>query len=428
MMDPPPCHSKNDNGYMRKRGELVRINVCGMLYETFRSTLNRYPLTLLGDENRRKSFYVESKNAYFFDRNREAFEAVLHYYQSKGTISRPPSVSVVAFCKEICFFDLGEEVFLRLQEKEGCLPEKNELPKSYWHRKVWKLFEYPDSSSTARVLSLWSISVITCSVGIFCLETIPALYKWIYISGKRGTKHTPPWFLLELACIAWFSFEYLARLISSPNKCRFMFSYLNIIDLVAILPYFISLAIRKSVGSTRFSILRVVRLVRVFRVFKLSRYSLGLQILGKTIVASIQELGMLVMFLFFGVILFSSAIYYAEQGVNDMITSIPDAFWYSLVTMTTVGYGDKWPKTLLGKLVGSACAVCGVFTIALPVPVIVSNFEFYCKRDELSTLKYSKAKQMVDEVDLCTNPKRRAGVESKMRSMSVTRRKSIYRN
>ena len=153
------------------------------------------------------------------------------------------------------------------------------------------------------------------------------------------------------------------------------------VDLLAILPYFITMSV-DSTQSTPLSVLRVVRLVRVFRIFKLSRHSLGLQILGHTLRASISELGMLMFFLFLGVILFSSAMYYAETETNaEMFQSIPDAFWYSLVTMTTVGYGDKYPITVMGKIIGTCCAVTGVLTIALPVPVIVSNFEFYNRRD-----------------------------------------------
>ena len=137
--------------------------------------------------------------------------------------------------------------------------------------------------------------------------------------------------------------------------------------------------------TTPLSVLRVVRLVRVFRVFKLSRHSIGLQILGHTLRASVSELGMLVFFVLLGIILFSSAIFYAESAgdnVNSTFSSIPDAFWYSIVTMTTVGYGDKVPKTLVGKLIGSACAVTGVLTISLPVPVIVSNFSFFYKQNQ----------------------------------------------
>ncbi len=156
---------------------------------------------------------------------------------------------------------------------------------------------------------------------------------------------TEPFFIIETCCIIWFSFELLVRLISCPLKLVFLKSMMNIIDIVAIVPYFITLFTilaeekTKSNQAMSLAILRVIRLVRVFRIFKLSRHSKGLQILGQTLRASMQELALLIFFLFIGVILFSSAVYFAEQGEPEsFFKSIPDAFWWAMITMTTVSY------------------------------------------------------------------------------------------
>lgn len=176
---------------------------------------------------------------------------------------------------------------------------------------------------------------------------------------------------------------------------------MNAIDFFAIVPYFVTLATmlaakrdsdepkfginpdsKAANQSSSLAILRVIRLVRVFRIFKLSRHSKGLQILGMTLKASMKELALLIFFLLIGVVLFSSAVYYAEaDSERSNFKSIPDAFWWAVVTMTTVGYGDMRPVGVWGKFVGSLCAIAGVLTIALPVPVIVSNFNYFYHRE-----------------------------------------------
>ncbi|XP_007449420.1 PREDICTED: potassium voltage-gated channel subfamily A member 3 [Lipotes vexillifer] len=388
-------------------GERVVINISGLRFETQLKTLCQFPETLLGDPKRRMRYFDPLRNEYFFDRNRPSFDAILYYYQSGGRIRRPVNVPIDIFSEEIRFYQLGEEAMEKFREDEGFLREEERpLPRRDFQRQVWLLFEYPESSGPARGIAIVSVLVILISIVIFCLETLPEFRdekyytaspsQELFETASNSTSGAPagassfsdPFFVVETLCIIWFSFELLVRFFACPSKTTFSRNIMNLIDIVAIIPYFITLgtelAERQGNGQQAMSlaILRVIRLVRVFRIFKLSRHSKGLQILGQTLKASMRELGLLIFFLFIGVILFSSAVYFAEaDDPTSGFSSIPDAFWWAVVTMTTVGYGDMHPVTIGGKIVGSLCAIAGVLTIALPVPVIVSNFNYFYHRE-----------------------------------------------
>uniref|UniRef100_A0A1I8GYQ9 BTB domain-containing protein n=1 Tax=Macrostomum lignano TaxID=282301 RepID=A0A1I8GYQ9_9PLAT len=326
--------------------ERVVINVSGLRFETQLKTLAQFPESLLGDPLKRNRYYDPLRNEYFFDQ------------------------------------------------------EVKVLPEDEFQRKVWLLFEYPESSMAARVIAIISVCVILLSIVIFCMETLPHFRHYKVVNDTFGnvTSHAieeddipqfdEPFFVIETICIIWFTFELLVRFASSPEKLAFFKNMMNSIDIVAIIPYFITLGTviaddSRSNQAMSLAILRVIRLVRVFRIFKLSRHFKGLQILGQTLRASVRELGLLVFFLLISVILFSSAVYFAEadSALKSHFDSIPSAFWWAVVTMTTVGYGDMRPVTVWGKLVGSLCAIAGVLTIALPVPVIVSNFNYFYHRE-----------------------------------------------
>ncbi|OXB53286.1 hypothetical protein ASZ78_001744 [Callipepla squamata] len=411
--------------------ERLVINISGLRFETQLRTLSIFPDTLLGDPSRRVHYFDPLRNEYFFDRNRPSFDAILYYYQSGGRLRRPVHVPLDIFLEEIRFYQLGQEAIETFREDEGFIQEEEKpLPKHHFQRQVWLLFEYPESSGPARAIAIVSVLVILISIVIFCLETLPEFRQESKVTQPGfgepavldddillpppppnrtlqlpqptagvGPFFTDPFFLIETLCIIWFSFELLVRFFTCPSKPDFSRNIMNIIDIVAIIPYFITLGTelaqqqqKQQSGSSSnnggqqqamsLAILRVIRLVRVFRIFKLSRHSKGLQILGKTLQASMRELGLLIFFLFIGVILFSSAVYFAETDDPDsLFTSIPDAFWWAVVSMTTVGYGDMYPMTIGGKIVGSLCAIAGVLTIALPVPVIVSNFNYFYHRE-----------------------------------------------
>ncbi|XP_072236142.1 potassium voltage-gated channel subfamily A member 1 [Leuresthes tenuis] len=377
--------------------ERVVINVSGLKFETQLKTLTQFPDTLLGDPDKRIRYFDPLRNEYFFDRNRPSFDAILYYYQSGGRLKRPVNVPFDIFSEEVKFYELGEEAILKFREDEGFVKEEEKpLPEDEFKRQIWLLFEYPESSSPARGIAVVSVLVIVISIVIFCLETLPEFRdekenQLQHNSSQADHGFTPfndPFFIVETVCIIWFSFEIIVRFFASPSKPAFFKNIMNSIDIVSILPYFITLGtdLAQHQGNGQqamsFAILRIIRLVRVFRIFKLSRHSKGLQILGHTLRASMRELALLIFFLVIGVILFSSAVYFAEADEpTSQFTSIPDAFWWAVVTMTTVGYGDMKPITVGGKIVGSLCAIAGVLTIALPVPVIVSNFNYFYHRE-----------------------------------------------
>uniref|UniRef100_A0A3B5K802 BTB domain-containing protein n=1 Tax=Takifugu rubripes TaxID=31033 RepID=A0A3B5K802_TAKRU len=324
--------------------ERVVINISGLRFETQLKTLARFPATLLGDPRKRMRFFDPLRNEYFFDRNRPSFDAILYYYQSGGRLRRPANVPVDIFLEEIKFYELDEEVIDNFREDEGFLKEEERpLPQNEFQRQVWLLFEYPESSLPARGIAIMSVLVILISIVIFCMETLPEFRKEARAfdallsanntaSANKPNPFTDPFFIVETLCIVWFSFELLVRFLACPSKAAFFKNILNTIDIVAIIPYFITLGLELAEHqgggeqATSLAILRVIRLVRVFRIFKLSRHSKGLQILGQTLKASMRELGLLIFFLFIGVILFSSAVYFAEADEPEShFSSIPDA-------------------------------------------------------------------------------------------------------
>ena len=198
---------------------------------------------------------------------------------------------------------------------------------------------------------------------------------------KKATNAHQAFFYIECVCNTWFTFELFIRTISAPNRCAFMRASVNVIDLIATLSFYVDIILQKYASHLENAdILEFFSIIRIMRLFKLTRHSSGLKILMQTFRASAKELTLLVFFLVLGIVVFASLVYYAERiqaNPHNDFNSIPLGLWWALVTMTTVGYGDIVPKTYIGMFVGALCALAGVLTIALPVPVIVSNFAMY---------------------------------------------------
>ncbi|XP_061085457.1 potassium voltage-gated channel subfamily C member 2-like isoform X1 [Conger conger] len=432
--------------------ERIILNVGGTRHETYRTTLKTLPgtrLALLASEADTESVldqlqqvpgfieYNPKNNEYFFDRHPGVFAYVLNYYRT-GKLHCPADVCGPLFEEELSFWGIDEtdvepccwmtyrqhrdaeealDVFdINVDNGEG---DEDEIGKRLgiedvvsadgsisrwkkWQPVIWNLFEDPYSSRAARFVAFASLFFILVSITTFCLETHEAFNTIINKTEPVHNASLPPPELhyeietdpaltyVEGVCVFWFTIEFLVRVTFSPDKLEFVKSVLNIIDFVAILPFYLEVGLSglsSKAAKDVLGFLRVVRFVRILRIFKLTRHFVGLRVLGHTLRASTNEFFLLIIFLALGVLIFATMIYYAERigasptdptaSHHTQFKNIPIGFWWAVVTMTTLGYGDMYPRTWSGMLVGALCALAGVLTIAMPVPVIVNNFGMY---------------------------------------------------
>lgn len=157
---------------------------------------------------------------------------------------------------------------------------------------------------------------------------------------------------IEIICNIWFTFEIGLRFLVAHSKRAFFQSAVNVIDLLALLSFYLDQILAKVLLNSDYEFLEFFSIVRIMRLFKLTRHYSGLKILIHTFRASLKELLLLVFFLGVFIIIFAALMYYAERfqhNPHNDFNSIPVGLWWAIVTMTTVGYGDMVPKTYLGE-------------------------------------------------------------------------------
>lgn len=198
--------------------------------------------------------------------------------------------------------------------------------------------------------------LIIASLVSFSVETIPGL--------SETTKHILD--LSEAVTVTVFSLEYLCRLYVADNKFKFIFSFYGIIDLLAILPFYI-------VHGIDLRSIRIVRLFRLFRIFKVFRYSQTIRRLKQAFISIKEELILFVIATSFLLFISSVGIYYFENNAQpENFKSVFHCLWWSIITLTTVGYGDIYPITTGSKIFTSIVALIGIGVVAVPTGLIAS--------------------------------------------------------
>ncbi len=236
---------------------------------------------------------------------------------------------------------------------------------------------------TSKVVDIILISLISLNVLAVILETVPQLSAYSY-----------HFYVFEVFSITIFTAEYVLRLWSSSSqkdfsnrftgRFKFAATPFAIIDLVAILPFFIPL-----VFAIDLRVVRILRFLRIIRILKVGRYSESMKTLGNVLKSKKEELAMIIFVAFILLVFSSSVMYFAEHDAQPKVfASIPHSMWWGVVTLTTVGYGDVYPVTLFGKILSALISFLGIGMFALPAGILASGYsdEMQNKRKKLKTV------------------------------------------
>ncbi|XP_010009975.1 PREDICTED: potassium voltage-gated channel subfamily V member 2-like [Nestor notabilis] len=444
-----PCSPAPSTGAPASTSSVLNINVGGQSYHLTYQAVATYPKTRLGrlatSPDRRCQLglcddYAAQVDEYFFDRDPAVFQLVYNFYSS-GVLRVRDELCPRSFleelsywgvrlkytprCCRICFEERRDELSeqLKVQRELRSQAEAQENEQLFHHMRyygpqrwrLWNLMEKPFSSVTAKVMAVASSFFVLISVVALALNTVEEMQQ---VDRKSG-ENRPVLEHIETLCIAFFTLEYLLRLVSTPDLRRFASSALNAVDLIAILPLYLQLLLEcfadddqprgrgsqhehdiEKVGRVGKvgQVLRIMRLMRIFRILKLARHSTGLRAFGFTLRQCYQQVGCLLLFIAMGIFAFSAMVYTVEHDVSSTnFTSIPHAWWWAAVSISTVGYGDMCPETHLGRLFAFLCIAFGIILNGMPISILYNKFSDYYSK--LKAYEYTALKKERGKVD-----------------------------
>jgi len=245
-------------------------------------------------------------------------------------------------------------------------PWGEERPQTGAWRTRWHEIIFEADTPAGKRFDVVLLGLILLSVLAVCLESVPSIRN-TYGSGLR---------VVEWALTGLFTAEYVARLATVRRPLRYMASFYGLVDLLAILPTYLSLLVP---GSQSLLVIRALRLLRVFRILKLAHFVGEARLLGAAMRASTRKI-IVFLAVVATTVLIAGALMYVVEGEKHGFTSIPTGIYWAIVTMSTVGYGDIVPHTGLGRCIASALMVLGYAIIAVPTGIVTVELGAAAKR------------------------------------------------
>lgn len=245
------------------------------------------------------------------------------------------------------------------QEPHAAFSQEPAPEMNSWKEKVWRMIFKSDNAAgkTYDVILLW---LILLSVLVVMLESVDSLRQ----------SHQDLLFSLEWIFTILFTIDYAVRIYVVRRKLKYVFSFFGVVDLISVLPTYVALFLP---GSQYLMIVRELRLFRMFRILKMARHTEEANMLLRALISSRAKILVFLLGVLSLVCILGTLMYLIEGGINPGFSNIPQSIYWGIVTITTVGYGDIAPVTVVGKFVASIMMLSGFAIIAVPTGIITAE-------------------------------------------------------
>ena len=241
---------------------------------------------------------------------------------------------------------------------------------SPWRKKVHEIIFEADTPA-GKLFDVTLLIMISLSIIVVMLESVEPVRK------EYGSLLN----IVEWGLTILFTLEYVMRIIAVRNPWKYIFSFYGLVDLISIVPTYLSLV---TTGAQTLATVRSLRLLRVFRILKMGRFLKEASTLKRALVSSRPKILVFLLAIMTIVTIMGTIIYMIEDP-KDGFTSIPRSIYWAIVTLTTVGYGDIAPQTVLGQFFASIIMIMGYAIIAVPTGIVTAEIARTPSKDQINT-------------------------------------------